>query len=53
MPHRLIGEILTEHCSLPADVLTAALTAQEEKGGRIGEILIDRQAVSEADVLKG
>ncbi len=53
MPHRLIGEILTEHCGLPADVLTAALKAQEEKGGRIGEILIDRKAVSEADVLKG
>ena len=53
MPHRLIGEILTEHCDLSADVLTAALEAQEEKGGRIGEILIDRKAVSEADVLKG
>jgi general secretion pathway protein E len=53
MPHRLIGDILTEHCGLAADVLTAALEAQEEKGGRIGEILIDRKAVSEADVLKG
>ena len=53
MPHRLIGEILTEQCGLDADVLTAALKAQEEKGGRIGEILIDRKAVSEADVLKG
>jgi general secretion pathway protein E len=52
MPHRLIGEILTEQCGLAADVLTAALEAQEEKGGRIGEILIDRKAVSEADVLK-
>ncbi len=52
MPHRLIGEILTEQCGLDADVLTAALEAQEEKGGRIGEILIDRKAVSEADVLK-
>jgi general secretion pathway protein E len=52
MPHRLIGEILTEQCGLAADVLAAALEAQEEKGGRIGEILIDRKAVSEADVLK-
>ncbi len=52
MLHRLIGEILTEQCGLDADVLTAALEAQEEKGGRIGEILIDRKAVSEADVLK-
>jgi general secretion pathway protein E len=52
MPHRLIGEILTEQCGLATDVLTAALEAQEEKGGRIGEILIDRKAVSEADVLK-
>jgi general secretion pathway protein E len=52
MPHRLIGEILTEQCGLAADILTAALEAQEEKGGRIGEILIDRKAVSEADVLK-
>jgi len=53
MTHRLIGEILTEHYGLSVEVLAAALKAQEEKGGRIGEILIDRKAVSEADVLKG
>ena len=53
MAHRLIGEILTEISGLSVEVLTEALKVQEEKGGRIGEILIDRKAVSEADVLKG
>jgi general secretion pathway protein E len=53
MTHRLIGEILTEACGLAAQVLSDALGVQEEKGGRLGQILIDRKAVSEADVLRG
>ena len=53
MTHRLIGEILTEISGLTVEALTEALKIQEEKAGRIGEILIDRKAVSEADVLKG
>ena len=50
---KLIGEILSETCGLSEEALTEALQAQREKGGRIGEILIDQKAVSEADVLKG
>lgn len=50
---KLIGEILSEICGLSEEALTEALQAQREKGGRIGEILIDRKAVSESDVLKG
>ncbi len=50
--HRLIGEILVETCGLDIEALTEALRIQEEKSGRIGQILIDRKAVSEPDVLK-
>ncbi len=53
MTHRLIGEILTEACGLAAQDLSDALGVQEEKGGRLGQILTDRKAVSEADVLRG
>jgi general secretion pathway protein E len=53
MTHRLIGEILTQTCGLSEEVLTEALEVQKDKDGRIGEVLIDRKAVSEADVLEG
>jgi general secretion pathway protein E len=52
MSHRLIGEILSETCGLAEDMLTEALEVQQEKGGRVGEILMERKAVSEADVLE-
>jgi general secretion pathway protein E len=50
---RLIGEILTEICDLSGDKLSEALNTQEEKGGRIGEILIRQKAILETDLLKG
>ena len=50
---RLIGEILTEICNLSGDKLSEALITQEEKGGRIGEILIRQKAILETDLLKG
>ncbi len=53
MTHRLIGKILADISGLSAEILTEGLKVQEEKGGRIGEILINRKAVSETDVLKG
>ncbi len=53
MTHRLIGEILMEICDLSVEILASALKVQEEKGGRIGEILIDRKAVLEPDVSRG
>ena len=52
MNHRLLGEILVETCGLDIEALTEALRIQGEKSGRIGQILIDRKAVSEPDVLK-
>ena len=52
MSHRLIGEILKETCGLSEEAIAAALKIQEEKGGRIGEVLIQQQAISEADLLK-
>ena len=42
-----------EISGLSVEVLTEALKVQEDKGGRIGEILIDRKAVSETDVSRG
>jgi general secretion pathway protein E len=52
MAHQLIGEILSETCGLSIEALGAALEIQDEKGGRIGEILIQEKAISETDLLK-
>ena len=52
MAHRLIGEILREICALSEEALAEALQIQEEKGGSIGEVLIQRGAITEADLLK-
>ena len=52
MNHRLIGEILTQTHGLSLDKLDEALNIQEENGGRIGEILIRQNAVSEIDLLE-
>ncbi|MFB0532678.1 MAG: type II secretion system ATPase GspE [Desulfatiglandales bacterium] len=52
MAHRLIGEILKEIRPLSEEALAEALQIQKEKGGRIGEILIQRGAIAEADLLK-
>ncbi len=52
MPHRLLGEILLEHTALEGETLEQALTIQEEKGGRIGQILLDQQAITETELLE-
>jgi general secretion pathway protein E len=52
MKHKLIGEILREICDLTEQALAEALEVQGEKGGRIGEILIQRGAIGEEDLLK-
>jgi len=49
---KLTGEILVESLGLSEEVLNEALGFQKEKGGRIGEILNRRKAISEADLLK-
>jgi len=52
MGHRLIGEILKDICGLSNESLEDALKIQEEKGDRIGEILVRQKAISENDLLK-
>ncbi|MDH4321114.1 MAG: type II secretion system ATPase GspE [Desulfobulbaceae bacterium] len=48
---RLIGEILVETAGLTPEMLAYALGVQREKGGRLGEILVQKQAISESALL--
>ena len=52
MGHRLIGEILRDICGLSNESLEEALRIQEEKGDRIGEILVRQKVISDNDLLK-
>ena len=52
MRHSSIGEILTDTCGLSEESLNIALKTREEKGGRLGEILLRQKTVSESDILK-
>ncbi len=52
MADRLIGETLKEICGLSDNAMSQALEIQEEKGGRIGEILIQKGTIKEKDLLK-
>jgi general secretion pathway protein E len=47
-----LGEILKEICGLSEKALADAPRAQEQKGGRIGEMLIQQKVISEPDLLK-
>lgn len=47
----MIGQILMETASLSERALDHALKIQEEKGGRIGEILMGQGAITEAELL--
>jgi general secretion pathway protein E len=49
---KLIGEILIENCGLSPEILSQGLKTQEERGGRIGEILIRQKAILETDLLR-
>jgi general secretion pathway protein E len=49
---RPLGEILTHTVQLPRAKLDEALAIQQEKGGRLGEILISLKALTEIDVLR-
>jgi len=48
---RLLGEILRETFGVTAESIEAALDLQREKGGRIGEILIQLRKITESDLL--
>lgn len=47
-----IGEILSKICGLSHEALSNGLKIQEERGGRIGEILILQKSISEANLLE-
>jgi general secretion pathway protein E len=49
---RTLGQILLETTSLDEDALQAALAIQQERGGRIGEILINQKLVTEEEVFQ-
>ncbi|MGD9947579.1 MAG: type II secretion system ATPase GspE [Desulfobulbus sp.] len=48
---RLLGEILQDNFGLAPESVEAALAVQQERGGRIGEILIQLRKISEDDLL--
>ncbi len=48
---RLLGEILQDTFGVAAGSIEAALALQQEKGGRIGEILIQLRKITESDLL--
>ena len=49
---RALGQILLETTSLDEEALRNALAIQQERGGRIGEILINQKLVSEEEVFQ-
>ena len=49
---RLIGEILLEISELNQESLDRGLEIQQEKGGRIGEILLHQKAIQEVDLAR-
>lgn len=52
MRRERIGEILQRIASLSPEAVERALKVQEEKGGRLGEILMAAKEVKETDLLK-
>jgi type IV pilus assembly protein PilB len=51
-PRRLLGQILKELGLVHEGLVQEALSVQRERGGRIGEILVDMKAVEAADVAR-
>lgn len=49
---RLIGEILLEISELDQASLERGLAVQQEKGGRIGEVLLHQKAIQEVDLAR-
>ncbi len=47
-----IGEVLVESFGLEQEALAGALDVQAEKGGRLGEILVQQKKLSEEDLLR-
>ena len=49
---RALGQILLETTSLDEEALRDALAIQQQRGGRIGEILINQNLVTEEEVFQ-
>ena len=47
-----LGQVLVESYSLAPEAIEHALLLQKEKGGRLGEILVQQKALSSADLLE-
>ncbi|MFN0062459.1 MAG: type II secretion system ATPase GspE [Myxococcaceae bacterium] len=52
MVGRRLGEILEALARVPKEAIEQALVTQEEKGGRIGELLVAAKAATEEDVAR-
>jgi general secretion pathway protein E len=50
--HRHLGEVLVAQGAITQQALDEGLAVQAERGGRIGEVLIDLEAISEIDVAR-
>jgi len=50
--HRLLGEILTSQGAVSEEQLQSALRAQSETGEKLGRILVDREIISEQQLLE-
>ena len=48
---RLLGEVLQENFGVPPESIATALHLQKERGGRLGEILVQLRKISEHDLL--
>jgi len=48
---RKLGQILQEQLGFPDEKIEEALTIQQDRGGRIGEILVSMKLVNEADIV--
>ncbi len=46
-----LGEILTEAYKVPNEVIIQSLAVQKEKGGRLGEILLQQKKINAEDLL--
>ncbi|MFZ5797932.1 MAG: type II secretion system protein GspE, partial [Thermodesulfobacteriota bacterium] len=49
---KTLGQVLVESYGVPPEVIAQALALQEEKGGRLGEILVQQKNISPNDLLK-
>lgn len=49
-PRRRLGEVLVEQGSITEDALLQALAVQRERGGRLGEVLLDLELIRSLDL---